>query len=230
MPWWFLTLLVAAALGSGHVFVVRQLRHPNPLVDLRLLASERTGVGLLGALSGYLVLFGPLVLVPVALDRLGVPVETAGAVLTALPAGFALAATLADRVLPGSWGDRRRARLGAVTTVSALILLLVLPVSAAALPWPLLLLGLGLGVFTPANNTLVMRAIPATSAGTAGGLVNMARGLGTALGVAAVTLTLHLAGHGPGAARVAAAVLLAASVGTVASALPGRRTRAGGRG
>nr|WP_037599581.1 hypothetical protein [Streptacidiphilus rugosus] len=92
--------------------------------------------------------------------------------------------------------------------------------SAAALPWPFLL-GLGLGVFTPANNALVMRAIPASSAGTAGGLVNMARGLGTALGVAAVTLTLHLARHGFTAAR-AAAVLLAASLGAAVSALPRR--------
>jgi hypothetical protein len=59
--------------------------------------------------------------------------------------------------------------------------------------------GVGLGVFTPANNAGVMGAVPVRRAGTAGGLVNMARALGTALGVAAVTLVLHLAG-GVGAA------------------------------
>ncbi|MFI1564805.1 hypothetical protein ACH4ZX_17430 [Streptomyces sp. NPDC020490] len=49
--------------------------------------------GLVGALSGYLVLFGPLVLVPVVLSAGGCSELTAGAVLTALPAGFASAAT-----------------------------------------------------------------------------------------------------------------------------------------
>jgi hypothetical protein len=54
-------------------------------------------------------------------------------------------------------------------------------------------------VYTPANNGGVLGAVPVRRAGTAGGLVNMARALGTALGVAAVTLVLHLAG-GVGAA------------------------------
>ncbi|MFE4873675.1 hypothetical protein [Streptomyces sp. NPDC056682] len=50
----------------------------------------------------------------------------------------------------------------------------------------LALLGLGLGTFIPANNALIMGAIPASCSGTGGGLVNMTRGLGTALGVALV--------------------------------------------
>jgi hypothetical protein len=56
------------------------------------------------------------------------------------------------------------------------------------------LAGLGLGVFMPANNAMVMSAIPASAAGTGGGLVNMTRAMGTALGVALVTLALHNAG------------------------------------
>ena len=45
-----------------------------------------------------------------------------------------------------------------------------------------------------------MTAIPPGQAAAAGGMVNMARGLGTALGVAVVTLALHAAarlGHAP---------------------------------
>ena len=76
--------------------------------------------------------------------------------------------------------------------------------------WLIPLLGLGLGACTPANSTLVMSAIPAQAAGTGGGLVNMTRGLGTALGVALVTLVLHLA-HGVHAAANAATALLAAN-------------------
>ena len=61
-------------------------------------------------------------------------------------------------------------------------------------------LGIGLGLFTPANNAAVMAAIPAACSGVGGGLVNMARGLGTTLGVASVTLALH--GTGPRAAMI----------------------------
>ncbi len=53
---------------------------------------------------------------------------------------------------------------------------------------------LGLGVFVPANNAVIMRSAPAGSAAVLGGLVNMARGIGTTFGIALVTLALHLAG------------------------------------
>ncbi|MFF4136612.1 hypothetical protein ACFY1B_34905 [Streptomyces mirabilis] len=54
-----------------------------------------------------------------------------------------------------------------------------------------------------------MKVVPTASAGTGGGMVNVARGLGTAVGVAAVTLALHLA--------PTAAVLLAAAVLAIAA-------------
>jgi hypothetical protein len=44
------------------------------------------------------------------------------------------------------------------------------------------LLGAGLGTHIPANNTAIMSAVPPGQAAAAGGMVNMARGLGTALG------------------------------------------------
>jgi len=50
----------------------------------------------------------------------------------------------------------------------------------------------GMGIFTRANNSLVMHAVPARTAGTGGGLLNMTRSLGTALGVALVALALHV--------------------------------------
>ena len=55
------------------------------------------------------------------------------------------------------------------------------------------LLGIALGTYIPANNTAIMTAIPPRQAAAADGMVNMARGLGTALGIAVVTLALHAA-------------------------------------
>ncbi len=43
--------------------------------------------------------------------------------------------------------------------------------------------GLGLGMFTPANNATIMSASPKGHTGVIGGVLNMTRGIGTALGV-----------------------------------------------
>lgn len=204
-----------------------------PLLDLALLRVRAVSSGLIGALCGYLVLFGPLVLVPIVLTGGGSSELTAGLVLTALPVGFAVAATAADRALPAALGDRGRCVLGALICVAALVAMVLAPLTPGPLVLLLAVLGLGLGIFTPANNTLIMGAIPARSSGTGGGLVNMARGLGTALGVALVTLALHLAPpHGvPDGPRWAVLVLLMAALVAVYAARSGPRTgaRAGAR-
>lgn len=216
-------LLFALSIAAGLGLARRLVRAASPLIDPDLLRTRQVAVGLAGALGGYLLLFGPLVLVPVVLTDSGSSLSAAGLVLTALPAGFAVAALGANRVLPERWSDRRRALVGAAPAVAALAAMAVAPPTG---PWlvPLLaLLGLGLGTFTPANNTLVMAAIPARIAGTGGGLVNMTRGLGTALGVALVTLTLHLV-HGRAAdvapgAHASAALLAAIGLAVLASNL-----------
>jgi hypothetical protein len=133
----------------------------------------------------------------------GSPLAT-GLVLTSLPAGFAVAATVGTRLLPRSWSS---ARVGAwLAAASALV-----PVVAPSLLVPALAcLGFGLGVFTPANNAAVMAALPAGHAGLGGGLVNTTRGLGTALGIAISTFLLHT-GAGAGL-RTTFAVLAAVAV------------------
>ncbi|MFB7632260.1 MFS transporter [Streptomyces sp. NPDC056149] len=229
VPGWGVALLFVVAGAAGWAFVDRQRRAAAPLLDLALLRVRTVSAGLVGALCGYLVLFGPLVLVPIALTTGGTSELVAGLVLTALPAGFALGATAADRLLPTGMSDRGRCLLGALVCVGALAAMLAVPMAPGTLPPVLVLLGLGLGTFTPANNALIMGAIPTGSSGTGGGLVNMARGLGTALGVALVTLALHVAplgATGLNGARWALLVLLAAAVlSAVAAALGPRNAR-----
>ena len=207
--------VVAVAAGVG---LARRLsRAECPLIDPALLRTRRTVLGLVGALGGYLVLFGPLVLVPDVLTARGVSLAMAGLVLTALPAGFAVAAVGGDRVLPGAWSNRRRGLMGSALACGALVVMLaVMAVAPARVLYlvPLLaVLGLGLGVFAPANNALVMAGIPAGAEGTGGGLVNMARALGTALGVALVTLSLHQGQH----AETASGLLAVVGVGVFAA-------------
>ncbi|WUX64726.1 hypothetical protein OG522_34850 [Streptomyces sp. NBC_01431] len=190
---------------------------------LSLLRLRAVSTGLVGALCGYLVLFGPLALVPVVLADSGSSNLTAGLVLTALRAGFALAATGADRLLPGGMSDRERGVLGTVVCAGALAARSALPLTTGPLVPLLALLGLGLGTFIPANNALIMGAIPASCSGTGGGLVNMTRGLSTALGVALVALALHTADDG-GTWAVLVLLLVSLLAVGVAWAGPGGRS------
>lgn len=217
LPAWAVLALAAVTLAAASGFVWRERRANEPLLDLELVGRGGVGVALVGALGGYLVLFGPLVLVPVVLLGVGVATQHAGLVLTALPAGFALAATLGGR-LPILGGDRRRHGIGALLATAGLAVLALAPLTLPVLTVALAVVGLGLGVFTPANNAMIMAAIPARASATGGGLVNLARGLGTALGVALPILTLHLAAqarHPAAGPHLAMGVLLLVAITTM---------------
>lgn len=209
MPRWMIAGLFLAAILAAAGFHLWERRAAVPLVDLGLFRKRVITVGLLGALCAYLVLFAPLALMPQVLHG---DAAHAGLVLTALPAGFAVTAISADRLLSRRWGNRARAAGGAALAAVALALLLPAPTATVPVVVLLAALGMGLGVYIPANNTAIMAAVPARMSATAGGMVNMTRGTGTALGIALVTLALHLAGHGVAGARTALAVTIAAAL------------------
>jgi hypothetical protein len=95
------------------------------------------------------------------------------------------------------------------------------------------LVGLGLGIFVPANNTVIMRSTADSSASLVGGLVSMARGIGTTFGISLMALALHLgtqssqagnhgyaAHHGyPGAEQARPAFIVLAAVAAMAAAI-----------
>jgi MFS family permease len=216
----------AAALLAGAALVWWERRTAAPLVDVPMLAVSGTWPLLAGALCAYLVLFGPLVLIPQVLTAHGGSVVHAGLLLSALPAGFGLAAVAGEKILPDRWPDRRRCLAGGLLA-SGCAAALAIPAPDMVIATWLGLLGVGLGTYIPANNTAIMTAIPPGQAAAAGGMVNMARGLGTALGVAVVTLALHAATRLGHAAAGSAAAMAALALCALASAWAGRRVGAG---
>jgi len=229
VPAWTAALLAVVAVLTGTALLRHERRVAEPMLDLRAMAAAGTGAALLGALCAYLVLFGPLVLFPQVVTAQGGSAESAGLLLTALPAGFGLAAAVADKLLPGGWSNRRRCLLGG-TVMAVCAAALAVPAPHAVSVLLLGLLGVGLGIYTPANNAEIMAAVPARDAAAAGGMVNMTRGTGTALGVAVVTLGLHagelLRSPQAGLALSMAALAAVALLGTVA-ALRGRQATDG---
>jgi hypothetical protein len=102
--------------------------------------------------------------------------------LAVLPVALGIAAPIGGRLL---------GRVGAgPLTVGGLMLAaagafeIVLRHGTVGLLVGLMLIGLGLGAFIPANNATVMSASPPGHAGVVSGILNMTRGIGTALGVA----------------------------------------------
>jgi EmrB/QacA subfamily drug resistance transporter len=222
LPGWAAGLLAGTAVAGAVALVRWERRTPAPLLDLSILSAPTVASGLAGALCAYLVLFGPLVLFPQILTAPGDSPLRAGLMLTALPAGFGSAAVAAERILPARWSDRRRCLAGGVTAATAAAALAA-PVPTVVTVLLLAVLGAGLGTYIPANNAAIMAAIPASNAATAGGMVNMTRGLGTALGIAVVTLALH-AGEQLGNPGAVTMLLLAlGALGAAVAALGGFR-------
>jgi MFS family permease len=212
LPNWAVATCLIAAVTAGAALARHSWRAAAPLLDLRALARTGVGPALGGALCAYLVLFGPLVLFPQVIAARGGSAASAGLLLTALPAGFGLAAVAAGRLIPARWLNRHRCVLGGALAAGCAAALAA-PAPDAVSVALLGLLGVGLGIYTPANNAEIMGSVPAREAAAAGGMVNMTRGIGTALGVAVVSLGLHAGTflRQPDAGRALSMTALAAS-------------------
>jgi EmrB/QacA subfamily drug resistance transporter len=185
-------LLIGASVICVALFVRRERRTPSPMIDLHLFRNIDFTAGIASGLLSYVVLFGILFVVPVYLEQARhVSPTRAGLELGALPVALAVVAPFAGRMR-----DRIGARTPTVTGMLVVAALLVaLALGGRSSIWIVVLLagvGAGLGLFTPANNAAIMAAAPREHSGMAGGVLNLSRGLGTALGVAITGLTLGM--------------------------------------
>jgi len=194
---WGSPLILALFIGAvalGTVFFLREDLVANPMLDLALFRRARFSLGITSGLGSYLVMFGVLLLVPFYLERaLGAGTARSGLELMAMPLAFAVVAPLAGR-----WADHVGARpltVGGMAVVAAALFAMgALRPSTPGLVALIAVVGVGLGLFTSPNNAAIMGAAPDDQAGMASGVLNMTRGLGTALGLA-VTASVF-AGNG----------------------------------
>jgi len=173
-------LFIAAGIG----FLALEGRVANPLVTPELLGNTVIRRGLFAAILSYLVLFALLFLVPFQVERgLGASTATAGLVLLSLPLAIAVIAPFAGAISKVFGGT------SALLVASIAIALGVVGIALAGTSFAVLIVGLGvaglgIGVFNTINNADVMGAVPAHETAVGSGMLNMARGVGTALGLA----------------------------------------------
>ncbi|WP_432532978.1 MFS transporter [Kineococcus arenarius] len=190
LPWW----LLAVAVLAGTAFTWRELRAPEPFVDLRLLARHRAVAatclrGFLTFTSFYCVFYG----VPQWLETTrGLDAADAGLLMFPVFAVGVLSTVLATRL-----GRRVRPRTlllvgnTAMVAAGAVLLLGVGPDTPLAL---IAVAGALLGVpngFNNLGNQLTLHAgAPASSAGGASGLYRTAQYLGASASSVVVAHTL----------------------------------------
>jgi MFS family permease len=225
-PWTEPALAVlACALVTGAV--ARQRSTPSSVVDAVLVRHPPFVAGITAAMLSYVVLFGCLVAVPFHLEnRLHVSPFAAGLELSALPVALAVVAPLGGAIRD-RLGPRVPTGAGMIVTAIGMALLAASATRTDLTVAALAIAGAGMGLFVAANNAATMFAAPQQRAGAAGGLLNMARGLGTALGVALPSLVFA---SGRGITSVAVLLLgvalLAGAIGVTWSGSPGRVTSA----
>lgn len=182
-----LGLLAAASLAVG-CFAYVELRAPAPLVRLSMLRERTLLAGLVASGLVAAVMMTTLVVGPFYLAiSLGLAPATVGLVLSVGPI---VAATMS--VPAGRWTDRlgapqvALAGLTGIAAGAALLALLPAPGPVAGYLGPIVVITVGYALFQTANNTTVMRAIPADQRGVVSGLLNLARNLGLITGASAM--------------------------------------------
>ncbi len=193
--WWqsgLIDLLTVSALFGTLLFVVRTLRVPRPIIDLRLFRDRNLAIASGMMLVFGLGLFGTIAVQPIMLERLlGYPAETTGLVMAPRALGSALSMAIVAR-LTSRVDHRWLIGTGMLLTAAGTWIMswYTLDISPGWIIWPGVLQGLGMGaVFVPLA-AMAYGSLPAQQADAGAGLFNLARTIGSAMGVS-VAATLY---------------------------------------
>ena len=194
--WTSPAILALFVVGTLLIFAFgrQEVRCREPMLDVGLFREPRFSAGIASGTLSYLVMFGVLFLVPFYLER-GVRIGSvrAGVELMAMPLALGITAPMAGR-LADRLGARPLTVGGMATVAGGLALLGALHPRTPAFLALLGVVGLGLGLFTPPNNAAIMGSVARGQSGLASGVLNMTRGIGTALGLALTGFVFNLAG------------------------------------
>lgn len=196
------------------VFIWWEMRHPDPLLDMRLFSRPKYTFALIATFFAYMLISGNGLLLPFYLDIVkGLNAQQTGMVLIAYSVIYValspVAGRLSDRVNP--------ALLCTIATLSATACVLTFAFSLyrsgyAAVFVYLVWLALSFVFFFSPNNNQVMTYAPPDKRGVSSGLFNTMNNLGMVIGVTVIEAIFALGVSGENA-----------SIGglTAASALPG---------
>ncbi|MBS0517093.1 MAG: MFS transporter [Proteobacteria bacterium] len=219
-PRWLVGFELAASLGAGIFYLMRERGHSDPLVPLDLFRIPQFRLSVATSVTAFAASMQALLVLPFHLEQaMGYGGAAVGLLLAPWPAAQTVSSILAGRL-----SERRPAGLlggvGLVTFAGGLAALALMPDRTTPLDiaWRMALCGVGFGLFQSPNNVAIMTAAPPRRSGAAGGTLGTARLMGQSAGAALAALMLGTFGDvgATGALAIGAAVaLIAAAVSTL---------------
>ena len=190
-PW--VVYFTAASIVLIAILVVNELRFPEPILDLRILAipAFTLSVGLIVAMS--FSLYGTGLLNPIFLQELmGYTAWKAGLVLAPRGLGTMFSMLLIGQLSRLRFDTRPMVGLGFVLMATALWTMSGwnLDVSMWTVVWPSIVMGLGMGMIFPTLSAATLSVVSRERMGFAASLYNMMRNTGAAIGISYMTTTL----------------------------------------
>jgi EmrB/QacA subfamily drug resistance transporter len=176
--------VIAAGLAAVALFVVIELRTPQPLLPMRLFANRSLSIGTAVVVIDFFALFGAVFFLSLYLQNVQgfSPVETG---IRTLPLSVALMVSApASGVLTEKFGPRPAMAAGLGAVAAGLFSLAFLHAdSGYGALWPaFVLLGTGIGLVLTASSDAIIGNANVDDAGVAGGLQSTAVQLGGVLG------------------------------------------------
>lgn len=211
---------LAAAAACALLFVLRERRVADPMIDLSIFRNGFFSISVVCVLLAFAVTFCVNIVQPFYLQAaLGMSPSAAGLLLLAAPLASGLAAPLSG-YLSDKLGAKALTIAGLAIMLGALGLmgLLGLASSPAFVAACLALFGLGGGVFGSPNTKLIMSQAPRDKLGIAGSVNALARNMGMVSGIA---FALALLGSGARGAAPQEPAAFIAGMRTVFAAAAG---------
>jgi len=180
--------LLAAAVASIALWVRHELRHPNPLIDVRLLADRRSA---LANITMALFALGGMQMALMQTLLLQQPSSTGiGLGISAALAGLLQALGIAIAIVTGPLSGYVSTRLGAKTAMIGALSIMTAGIGGMALlngsvDWMLatmIMASAGITGFVAAHPNIVVAAVPAGRTSEAVGFSGVVRAIGQAIG------------------------------------------------
>ncbi|BAK66544.1 major facilitator superfamily protein [Sphingobium sp. SYK-6] len=181
---WKGTLVLAAGIAIGAVFVRRELGRPDPILPLDLVRRPVIALSATGAFLAFVASMMILVALPFRLHHgFALSASQIGAMIAPWPGAIMLVAPVAgilsDRLAPSLMGS-----LGMACSTLGMITLALLPANPDwyDMAWRTALCGCGFALYTAPNARLILKSAPRDRAASAGGLISTSRLSGQVLG------------------------------------------------
>ncbi len=178
--------LFAAAAVLFAVFVMVELRKPEPMIELRLFTQPLLTVSVVTGFITFVCVSGVFFLGPFYLENvLGLDQQLTGLLLAVSPIALGVVSPVSGW-LSDRFGVRPLTIAGLAVIALGFVGLLTLDVDTSAVGFAVAMipLGIGMGLFQSPNNSAIMGSVPAENSGVAGGLLSLTRVLGQITGIA----------------------------------------------